>query len=291
MQGGNAGKEKGCGPENPAKTQHIKVACRKPKHIKNASRTRIKKGGNVFMTQKAIMVLAVAVVLSSLIVAFGTITAANTIGQSVAKIQITAGSGGTGGTLAPTATPAPQVDFEALTQSFAGAEGSENAPVTIVEFSDYQCPFCRSFFENTLPQLRTEYVETGKVRILFRDFPLSFHPDAPAAANAARCAGELGDYFGMHDLIYQGQGPASAGTVAIDPAVYETYATQLGLDAAAFKACVDSGKYAAQVQADVDAGIAAGVSGTPSFIVNGQLLVGAQPYAVFKQVIDAELAG
>ncbi|MDP2717448.1 MAG: thioredoxin domain-containing protein, partial [Candidatus Micrarchaeota archaeon] len=101
------------------------------------------------MTQKAIMVLAVAVVLSSLIVAFGMVTAANTIGQSVAKIQITAGSGGAGngGTLAPTPAPAPEIDFESLKQSFAGAEGSQNAPVTIVEFSDYQCPFCRSFYE------------------------------------------------------------------------------------------------------------------------------------------------
>ncbi|MBI4360631.1 DsbA family protein [Candidatus Micrarchaeota archaeon] len=242
------------------------------------------------MPQKAIMVLAVALVVSSLILSYAVVTSADSIGKGLSKIQVTAGPGSGSGTLQPTATPAPQVDYRDLIQDFAGAEGDENAPVTIVEFSDYQCPFCRSFFESSLPQIREQYVNTGKVRIVFKDFPLSFHPDAPKAAEAARCAGDQGKYFDMHDAIYQGQGPANLGTVTINESVYATYAKQLGLNEAQFQTCLDSGKFTQAVQGDFAQGVAAGVSGTPSFYVNNQLLVGAQPFSVFKQAIDAELS-
>lgn len=245
------------------------------------------------MPQKAIMVLAVALVISSLILSYAVVTSADTLGKGLSKIQVSGGGSGTNsgtGTLAPTATPAPQVNYRDLIQTFAGSEGDENAPVTIVEFSDYQCPFCRSFYESSLPQIREQYVKTGKARIVFKDFPLSFHPDAPKAAEAARCAGDQGKYFDMHDAIYQGQGPANLGTVSINESVYATYAKQLGLNEAEFNACLDSGKNAQGVQNDFSQGVAAGVSGTPSFYVNNQLLVGAQPFSVFKQAIDSELA-
>lgn len=243
------------------------------------------------MPQKAIMVLAVALVVSSLILSFTVVTSADTLSKGLAKIQITAGSGsGTGsGTLQPTATPAPQVDFTQLIQSFAGAEGSETAPVTIVEFSDYQCPFCRSFYNSTLPQLRREYVDTGKVRFIYKDFPLSFHPQARRYAEAARCAGDQGKYFDMHDKIFQEQEKLGQGTV--DVPFDKQWAADLGLDTTAFDTCLDSGKYAQAVQQDFADGVAVGVSGTPTFFVNGQQIVGAQPYSVFKQAIDAELAG
>ncbi len=247
------------------------------------------------MVQKAIMILAVAMVVSSLMLSLAVWTAGNTVGAGLAKVQVNvqggSGSGSGTATVQPTAAPTPQVDYRDLIQTFAGVEGSEDAPVTIVEFSDYQCPFCRRAFEDAVAGIRKDYVDTGKVKLYYKDFPLSFHPDAPAAANAARCAGEQGKYFDMHDKIYAGQGSADLGTVAINASVYGTYAKELGLNEAQFKTCVDTNKYAAQIQDDLNQGIAAGVSGTPTFFVNNQQIVGAQPYAVLKQAIDAELAG
>ncbi len=247
------------------------------------------------MAEKAIMILAVALVISSLTLSLAVWTAGNTIGTGLAKIQITAGSGsgsgsGPGRQLQPTPTPAPQIDYKELITSYAGVLGDANAPVTIVEFSDYQCPFCRRAFEDAESKVIQNYVDTGKVRIFFKDFPLSFHPDAPTAANAARCAGEQGKYWDMHDKIFIGQGPAELGTVAINASVYTTYAKELNLDAAKFKTCVDTNKYASDIQADTAQGISAGVSGTPTFFVNNQQIVGAQPYEAFKAAIDAELA-
>ncbi len=172
--------------------------------------------------------------------------------------------------------------------------GSANAPVEIIEFSDYQCPFCRKFWQDTLPQLKTEYIDTGKAKLVVRDFPLSFHPMAPKAAEAAECAGEQNKYFEMHDKMFEEQNKLDGGTVRstvqFSADDLKKWAADIGLKAEQFNSCLDSGKYTAEVQKDFNDGTTAGVSGTPSFFVNGQQLVGAQPFAAFKQVIDAELA-
>lgn len=251
------------------------------------------------MAEKAIMILAVALVVSSLMMSLAVWTAGNTVGAGLAKVQINVQGGGSGvgsgsgtgsGQLQPTPVPTPQVDYRDLIGSYAGTIGNANAPITIVEFSDYQCPFCRRAFEDAEKKVIENYVNTGKARIIFKDFPLSFHPDAPAAANAARCAGEQSKYWEMHDKIFVGQGAAELGTVRINATAYSTYAKELKLDEAKFKTCVDSNKYAADVQSDTAQGIAAGVSGTPTFFINNQQIVGAQPYEAFKAAIDAELA-
>lgn len=162
--------------------------------------------------------------------------------------------------------------------------GSDDAPVTIIEFSDYQCPFCSRFWSQTLPQIKSEYIDTGKVKFVYRDFPLSsIHPSAQKAAEAAECAGEQEKYWEMHDKVFANQ-------QAIDVASLKAYAQQIGLDTAKFNDCLDSGKMTAEVQKDFSDGQAAGVSGTPAFFINGKLVSGAQPFSVFKQAIDAELA-
>ncbi len=248
------------------------------------------------MSEKAILVLAVALVVASLAMSFSVVTASDNLSKSIGKIQINVAAPSGGGQPAPTVLPtivppAPQIDAKELTKTFAGAEGSDNAPVSMVEFSDYQCLFCRRAFEDSVKQIRDNYVKAGKVKLYFKDFPLKeLHPDAEAAANAARCAGEQGKYFEMHDKIFAGQGSSALGTVSIPASVYPQYASELKLDAAKFKACVDSGKYANEVNADLAQGIAVGVSGTPTFVVGGKLIVGAQPYSVLKQALDAELA-
>lgn len=246
------------------------------------------------VNEKGLIVLSLALVVSALILSYGVFSASQNVASGLAKIQVSGGSAGAAPTqptqLLPTAEPTPQVNFDQLVLSFASAEGKENAPVTIVEFSDYQCPFCRRAFEDSLKQVRKDYVETGKVRILFRDFPLSFHPMAQVSAESARCAGDQDKYFLMHDKMFDEQEKQGQGTVQFTVADLKKWAKEIGLDEQKFNTCVDSGKYTKAVQDDFNAGAAAGVSGTPTFFINGQQLVGAQPYSAFKAVIDAELA-
>ncbi len=166
--------------------------------------------------------------------------------------------------------------------------GQMDAPVTIVEFSDYQCPYCQRFVTQVLPALKRDYIETGKVRYVFRDFPLAqIHPQAPKAHEGAHCAGEQDRYWDMHDLLFQNQKDLSL--VALSG-----YAEDLGLDVERFKACLESGRHEAAVRADSQAGAKAGVRGTPSFIIgksgsgdtiSGTIVRGAQPLAKFQQVI------
>ncbi|MBK5290127.1 MAG: DsbA family protein [Acidobacteriia bacterium] len=196
----------------------------------------------------------------------------------------------------PAAAPSQPAAFKETTMTIDGAPsvGQKTAKVTLVEFSDYQCVFCQRHVQQTHPQLFKEYIETGKVRYIFRDFPLeSIHPLAFKAAEAARCGGEQGKYFEMHDQIFANQ-------KALAPADLAGYAKTVGLDAAKFKACLDSGKYAVKVRADMAEGRRVGVSGTPGFLLgptesNGsavkavKFINGAQPYANFKEAIDALL--
>jgi protein-disulfide isomerase len=160
------------------------------------------------------------------------------------------------------------------------AKGPESAPVTIVEFSDFECPFCRRIYP-TLNQVMDDY--DGRVRLVFRQFPLhALHPNAQKAAEASLCADEQGKFWELHDAIFEGSG-------GLDVASLKTRAAELGLDERAFDSCLDSGEFADQVAADVAAGRALGVSGTPALFINGRYLSGAQPYDVIARVIDDEL--
>lgn len=162
--------------------------------------------------------------------------------------------------------------------------GNPDAPVTIVEFSDYQCPFCARHFQETWPQLQGEFVNTGRVRYVFKDFPLTgIHPQAPKAHEAARCAGEQDAYWTMHDRLFAGQSEWAGRSNHVD--VFKRYAAELGLDTAAFDACLDSGRWTSAVNTDLAEGISLGAKGTPTFFINGYPLVGAQPYETFQYAI------
>jgi protein-disulfide isomerase len=195
---------------------------------------------------------------------------------------------GTGKIAAPTAAapsgggapPPAEVDFSA-----APIKGSSDAPVTIVEFSDFQCPFCSRFHSDTLPQIENEYIKTGKVQFAYMHFPLdTIHPQATPAALASECANEQGKFWEYHNLIFQNQ-------QSLGDAGYKAWAQQLSLDTQKFDECYASQKYIGKVRGDLQKGSAAGIQGTPGFLVNGQLVSGAQPFSVFKQVIDAALSG
>ncbi|MEM7116973.1 MAG: thioredoxin domain-containing protein [Chloroflexota bacterium] len=163
--------------------------------------------------------------------------------------------------------------------------GDPEAPIVIEEFSDFQCPFCARFSAQTLPGLEEEHINTGNVLLIYYDFPLNnIHPQAASAANAARCAGEqsAAAYWSMHDLLFANMQTWGGRNAT---AVFQQYGQDLGLDMESFTECVTSEKYADDIQADLDLGISRGVRSTPSFFVNNQPLVGAQPYTVFAQAI------
>ncbi|MCC6545263.1 MAG: thioredoxin domain-containing protein [Nitrospirae bacterium] len=171
--------------------------------------------------------------------------------------------------------------------------GKADAPVTIVEFSDYQCPFCGRFVKNTLHELTEKYIDTGKVKYVFRDFPLDFHKNASKAAEAANCAGDKGKYWEMHDKLFNNQ-------TALTLDDLRQYARDIGLDADSFNTCLDSGKHAAEITKDLEDGRKAMISGTPSFIIGktqsgkkeivGKKIIGARPFSSFEQAIDQLLS-
>jgi predicted DsbA family dithiol-disulfide isomerase len=158
--------------------------------------------------------------------------------------------------------------------------GNPDAPVTIVEFSDFQCPFCVRA-RPTIARVREAYGD--RVRFAFRHYPLVIHELAPKAGEAVACANDQGRFWDMHDRLWQNPGQ-------IQPADLKSHAAVLGLDLEAFGKCLDSGRHASQVRRDTEEGARLGVSGTPAFFVNGRLLVGAQPFENFARVIDEELA-
>lgn len=176
----------------------------------------------------------------------------------------------------------------ALSVSVAGAHalGRDDAPITMVEFTDYECPFCREFHQTTFEKLKTAYIDTGQVRFVSRDMPLPMHQHAIMAAEAARCAGDQGKYWQARHAVMATPGELSAE--AIMKAM-----RSVGADEALVKACLESRKYQPAVQKDLADAQAAGLTGTPSFVLGrgtsdplrGELIVGAQPYAVFDAKI------
>ncbi|MDP4038957.1 MAG: DsbA family protein [Candidatus Pacearchaeota archaeon] len=177
--------------------------------------------------------------------------------------------------------------------------GDKNAKVTIVEFSDYQCPFCRKFWQDSYPAIKENYIDTGKANLVYKDFPLSFHPMAVPSANAANCVQEIGGdeaYFKMHDKLFEEQNILDGGTVSSTVQFTEqdikNWAKEIGYDIAS---CVASNKFDSEITEDFSYGASVGVEGTPGFLIgndkNGYVPIsGAQPYSVFKQVLDAELS-
>ena len=178
--------------------------------------------------------------------------------------------------------------------------GNEDAPVTIIEFSDYQCPFCRKFWTETLPLIKSEYIDTGKVKFVYRDFPLiDLHPMAVSSAEAAECVREIAGndaaYFEYHDKIFGEQNIIDSGslegpvrsTVTYTTTDLKNWAQEIGYN---INNCLDSGKFKGEVQKDLADGIAAGGQGTPYFVINDVPLSGAHPFSAFKQIIESELA-
>ena len=201
----------------------------------------------------------------------------------------------------PTTNPQPtqgqptQPSKVFVTLGDSPAEGNQNAPVTIVEFSDFQCPFCGAFYSQTLPQIQKDYIDSGKVKLVYRDFPLeNIHQNAKAASLAAQCANEQGKFWEYHNMLFSSQHDWATLDSINATNAFKQFAVDLKLDSNNFNSCVDSSKYQDKVNKNFQDGTTYGVSGTPTFFIgddkNGYIqLVGAQPFLAFKQEIDQQL--
>ncbi len=174
-------------------------------------------------------------------------------------------------------------------------KGNPDASITIIEFSDFQCPFCAKFHETTLPQLEQNYISTGKVNFVYRDFPIqNIHPNAIPAALASECADDQGKFWEMHDMIFINQGVWQGLEILQSVSLFKQYATDLVLDSDEFDLCIDSGKHLEEILNDLDDGRQYGVTGTPGFFVGNEKigftkLIGAQPFSSFQRVIEQQL--
>lgn len=186
--------------------------------------------------------------------------------------------------LGEAATPTPASDLKVNLENVPML-GEATASVTVVEFSDFQCPYCEQFFTLTLPQIKQAYMDTGQVKYYFKNFPLTgLHKNAALAAAAALCAQDQEAFWAYHDQLFAKQ--SEWAEQASPAASFRKYAGSVGLKAKDFADCLDSGKYAGRVSAEVSEGQTLGVTGTPSFVINGRLLVGAYPFAEFKKIIE-----
>ena len=190
---------------------------------------------------------------------------------------------------APTQPGAPQAPTKVNVQVTADdpVKGKSGAKLTIVEFGDYQCPFCGRFFKEVEPQIIKDYVDTGKVKFVYKNLAF-LGQESKDAANAALCAKEQNKFWEYHDKIYSSQSGENQGTFSV--VNLKKFAVDLGLDASKFNSCLDGQKYNSQVQADIAEANKNGFQSTPSIAVGTVAVIGAQPYAQFKTIIDAELA-
>jgi protein-disulfide isomerase len=182
--------------------------------------------------------------------------------------------------------PAKKVDVET---GHLPSLGNKNAKVVMVEFSDFECPFCKQYFDETFAKVKKDYVDSGKVVVYYRHFPLDFHPAAKPAALASECANEQNKFWDFHDLVFTNQADITSKTAEEVIIALKGFATTLGLNQQQFDNCLDSEKYKNNVEKDAADGSTAGVSGTPTFYINGIPVVGALPYETFKTELDKAL--
>lgn len=240
-------------------------------------------------------VVGIAIILAALLVSATVYISLSSLSSTIGNLKLSAApSGWAAGGVQQAAQPNQQAQAAQPQQQQQQAadiklqglpyQGAANAKVTVVEYSDFQCPFCKRAYP-TVKQLLSEYGD--RIKFYYKHFPLSFHQNAQKAGEAYECALEQGKQWEYHDVLFEkGNGDGSGLNVAD----LKQYAADLKLDTAKFNSCLDSGKFASKVQTDTAEGAANGVSGTPTFFINGQAVVGAQPYATIKSVVDAKLA-
>lgn len=253
---------------------------------------------NVIVKKSTFNNLIIAIVTASIIAAFlgGYMLGIQTDGQS--EIVINKISDVNSNLQKPVSSPQEQFGPQIIRNISLGDDpmrGNPDAAITIVEFSDFQCPFCAKFHQITLPLIEQNYISTGKVNFVYRDFPIqSTHPNAIPAAHTTECADDQGKFWQMHDMIFENQQTWKNLAPTDSVILFKEYAVELGLDSTEFESCMDSGKYLTEIAADLQDGREYGVTGTPAFFVGNEeigftKLIGAQPFSSFQRVIDGQL--
>ena len=224
------------------------------------------------------------------------IIAAFFLGMLTTKVQYLEKGGTTTTTANPQAQTAPQAAAQQpqptlgkqnVDNGHFPVRGQDSAKVTVIEFGDFRCPFCEKVFTDVEPQLQKDYIDTGKVKFYFRQYAF-LGPASTVAANAAECANEQNKFWDMHDYLYKNQ-PSETDTSMYTTDSLTQIAGTLGMDTNQFSTCLSSKKYDKNVSDDLAAGQKVGVSATPTFYIDGNQLVGAQPYSAFQTMIDQEL--
>jgi protein-disulfide isomerase len=241
----------------------------------------------------------VFIALSVFIVGFlaGSLWTENTLlkkglspGTGTAQAQPSAGTQDTAAAGDPTPAPLSDADWTEILAKPAGVIGKNDAKIKMVEFTDYQCPFCSRHFTQTYPSLKKDYIDKGLVQIIFRDQPLPFHPNARISALAARCANDQGKFEAMHDELFAKQ--ESWANLGKDEAIkkFGEFATAAGMNGSTLMDCVTTEKHGKAVDEDAALGTRIGANGTPTFFIDKGMLVGALPYASFQSALDTALA-
>lgn len=188
------------------------------------------------------------------------------------------------------ATPVPPPQVVKIDAGTLPLKGDKDAKVTIVEFSDFECPFCKQYFDQTDSQIQEKYVKTGKVKFAYRHYPLtSIHPNAQISAEASECANEQSKFWEFHDLLFQNQDAWSQQSETEVINSFTDYAGQIGINTDQFRSCVEEHKFKKKVDDDATAGAGVQVDGTPAFFVNGYRITGAVPFSEFEKIIEQEL--
>lgn len=232
-----------------------------------------------------LVLVCVSILIASVIVGFSVIYGSKIVATAIKNKEIAVSQA----KLNDPRLPMPQAKnlepgskrVPGVTAGQHAVKGNKNAKVLMVEFSDFQCPFSRRFYQSAFPRIEKDYIETGKVKFAYRNFPLGFHPKAKPAAIACECAGEQGKYWQMFDKISLAE--------SLEIASLKQYAREIGLNTANFNACLDGEKTKHLVEMDMADGVKLGVQGTPAFFINGRLIEGALPFESFKKIIDEEL--
>ena len=257
-----------------------KISIKKPQ-LKNL---RVGKLINLLLKIKTTYILGFLLIIAAFLIGV-LYTKVSYLEKGAGSGTVTQGGNNAGGV--PSAPTGP-VDVSAGHLPFLG---NKDAKVTLVEFSDFQCPFCKALFDQALPQIKKDYIDTGKVKLAYRHFPLaSIHPNAQKAAEASECANDQGEFWLYHDALFQNQ--AEWESLTPDKALekFTEFAGSIGIDSAKFSECVSSGQFEDNVNKDLNDGSTAGVRGTPATYINGYLLEGAVPYEQFKAEIEKRLA-
>ena len=228
--------------------------------------------------------ISTSVIVGAVIVALSVIFGAYLIHGGVN----TSGSAGTTGTQAAAGTPTPGTPISVKVRSDQPTIGKANAPLTVYEFGDFQCPYCKQFYTATYADFKSKYIDTGKAKLVFLHFPLTtIHVNAEISSEAAECANRQGQFEAYYNALYTN---GSGDGTGLDSASLKNYASQIaGINMTAFNTCLDTHAAKAVVTADEAEGVAIGVTGTPSFVMGGQLVLGAVPTASFEASIDAAL--